>query len=57
MGAPDDPTTVVDPEGRVKGLEGLRVADASILPWTTRGNTNLTAILVGEKIASVMRGS
>ena len=46
---------VVDPEGRVLGLEGLRVADTSVLPWTTRANTNLTAILVGEKIAEAMR--
>jgi choline dehydrogenase-like flavoprotein len=46
---------VVDPGGRVHGIDGLRVADASILPWTTRANTNLTAIFVGEKIADVMR--
>ena len=46
---------VVDADGRVRGVEGLRVADASILPWTTRGNTNLTAILVGEKIAQALR--
>jgi choline dehydrogenase len=57
MGDAADPSTVVDPEGRVLGLDGLRVADASILPWTTRANTNLTAILVGEKIASAMRAS
>ena len=55
MGAPDDPATVVDAEGRVLGVEGLRVADASTFPWVTRANTNLTAILVGEKIAQVMR--
>jgi choline dehydrogenase len=54
MGDAGDPDTVVDPEGRVLGLEGLRVADASILPWTTRANTNLSAILVGEKIADAM---
>ena len=56
MGDPGDATTVVDPQGRVLGIDGLRVADASILPWTTRANTNLTAILVGEKIAATMRG-
>jgi choline dehydrogenase len=56
MGDPGDPEVVVDPQGRVLGIEGLRVADASILPWTTRANTNLTAILVGEKIAATMRG-
>ena len=55
MGDAGDPEAVVDPQGRVLGLEGLRVADTSILPWTTRANTNLTAILVGEKIAQVMR--
>ncbi len=41
--------------GRVLGIDGLRVADASILPWVTRANTNLTAILVGEKVAASMR--
>ena len=55
MGSPEDPTAVVDPEGRVLGFDGLRVADASIFPWVTRANTNLTAILVGEKIAETMR--
>jgi choline dehydrogenase len=39
----------------VLGLEGRRVADTSNHPWTTRANTNLSAILVGEKIAQVMR--
>jgi len=56
MGDPSDPEVVVDPEGRVLGIDGLRIADASILPWVTRANTNLTAILVGEKIAQAMRG-
>ena len=55
MGAAEDPDVVVDPEGRVHDIEGVRVADASILPWVTRANTNLTAILVGEKIAHAMR--
>jgi choline dehydrogenase len=55
MGDPNDPDVVVDPQGRVLGIDGLRVADTSILPWTTRANTNLTAILVGEKIAASMR--
>jgi choline dehydrogenase len=56
MGGPDDPSAVVDPEGRVRGVDRLRVADASIFPSVTRANTNLTAILVGEKIAESMRG-
>jgi choline dehydrogenase len=55
MGDPSDPTSVVDPEGRVLGFDGLRVADASVFPFVTRANTNLTAILVGEKIAQAMR--
>jgi choline dehydrogenase len=55
MGSAEDPSTVVDPDGRVHGVEGLRVADASIFPWVTRANTNLTAILVGERIAQAMR--
>lgn len=42
-------------DGRVRGVDGLRVADASILLSVTRANTNLTAILVGEKIAQAMR--
>ncbi|MFI9837490.1 GMC family oxidoreductase [Nonomuraea sp. NPDC051941] len=55
MGDPSDPEVVVDPAGRVLGIDGLRVADASIFPWVTRANTNLTAILVGEKVAASMR--
>jgi choline dehydrogenase len=56
MGAADDPRSVVDPEGRVLGLEGLRIADASVLPFVPRANTHLTAVLIGEKIAATLRG-
>ncbi|MEO8541873.1 MAG: mycofactocin system GMC family oxidoreductase MftG [bacterium] len=56
MGPSSDPTAVVDAEGRVHGLQGLRVVDASIMPNIPRGNTNLTAIMIGEKIADSMRG-
>jgi choline dehydrogenase-like flavoprotein len=56
MGAAEDPRSVVDPEGRVLGLEGLRVADASVLPFVPRANTHLTAVLIGEKIAATIRG-
>jgi choline dehydrogenase len=55
MGDPGDPQAVTGPDGRVLGVEGLRVADASILPWVPRANTNLAAILVGEKIADSIR--
>ena len=51
MGAPDDEGTVVDPAGRVHGVSGLRVADASVMPVIVRATTNLTAIMIGEKIA------
>jgi choline dehydrogenase len=55
MGDPSDLDAVVDPQGRVLGIDGLRVADAGILPWVPRANTNLAAILVGERIAHSMR--
>ncbi len=52
MGAADDPTTVVDTEGRVIGVEGLRVVDASIMPSVPRGNTNIPTTMVAEKISA-----
>ncbi len=48
MGGADDPGAVVDPTLRVRGIEGLWVADASVLPTVPHANTNLAAILVGE---------
>ena len=51
-----DETAVVDPEGRVHGVEGLRVADASVMPRITRGNTNAPCVMIGEKIADHVRG-
>lgn len=56
MGAPDDPQSVVDPEARVIGVEGLRVADSSIFPRITNGNLNAPSILVGEKVADHILG-
>ena len=49
MGRADDPNAVVDPQCRVIGVEGLRVADSSIFPRITNGNLNGPSILVGEK--------
>lgn len=56
MGRPSDPDTVVDPEGRVVGVSGMRVADSSIFPRVTNGNLNAPSILVGEKIADHVLG-
>ncbi len=47
---------VVDPELRVIGVEGLRVADASVMPTVPGGNTNLPCIMVGEKAADLIKG-
>jgi 5-(hydroxymethyl)furfural/furfural oxidase len=54
MGAADDLQAVTDPVGRVRGIEGLRVIDASIMPTLPRGNTNIPTIMVAEKIAAEM---
>ena len=51
-----DEMAVVDGEGRVHGLEGLRVVDASIMPQIITGNLNATTIMIGEKIADAIRG-
>ena len=55
MGLRDDPAAVVDPLGRVIGYEGLRVADASIMPDLPRANTHLPTVMIGERIASMIR--
>ena len=54
MGAPDDPLAVTDPSGRVYGVGGLRVCDASIMPAVPCANTNFPTIMVGEKIAATI---
>jgi choline dehydrogenase len=51
-----DDMAVVDHEGRVHGLEGLRVVDASIMPRITTGNLNAPTIMMAEKIADRIRG-
>ncbi|WP_420859014.1 choline dehydrogenase [Marivivens marinus] len=56
MGAADDPRAVVDPECRVIGVDGLRVADSSIFPRITNGNLNAPSIMTGEKAADHILG-
>lgn len=56
MGRADDPMAVVDPECRVIGVDGLRVADSSIFPQVTNGNLNGPSIMVGEKAADHILG-
>lgn len=56
MGAADDPVAVVDPECRVIGVDGLRVADSSIFPRITNGNLNAPSIMTGEKAADHILG-
>jgi len=54
MGPADDPLAVVGADGAVHGLDGLHVADASIMPWTMSGNTNMPTTVIGEKIARAL---
>jgi len=58
MGSPEDPEAVVDASGRVYGIEGLRVADASVMPAVPRGNTNIPTLMVAEKLsAAIIQGA
>lgn len=54
MGACDDPQAVVDPQCRVKGVRGLRVVDASVMPKLIGGNTNAPTIMIAERVAEQM---
>ena len=56
MGRPDDPDAVVDPHGKVIGVEALRVVDSSVFPRITNGNLNAPSIIVGEKMADHILG-
>lgn len=56
MGAVDDPDAVVGPDLRPRGLDGLRVADNSIMPFVSNGNTHAPAIMIGEKAGDLIRG-
>jgi choline dehydrogenase-like flavoprotein len=55
IGGEDDRMAVVDPECRVYGVHGLRVADASVMPSVPSANTNLPTIMIGERVADFIR--
>ncbi|MEZ4864379.1 MAG: mycofactocin system GMC family oxidoreductase MftG [Caldilineaceae bacterium] len=55
MGPASDPLAVVDQMGRVHGVEGLRVVDASIMPDCVRANINATVLMMGERMADLIR--
>jgi len=50
-----DAGSVVDPSLRVRGIDGLRIADVSVLPQIPRGHTNAPAIMIGERAADLIR--
>ena len=52
----NDDLAVVDPQLRVRGLEGLRVADASIFPSIIGGNTNAAVVMIAEKASDLLLG-
>ena len=52
----DDPGAVVDRELKVRGVDGLRVVDASVMPTVPRGNTNAPVIALAERAADLIKG-
>jgi 5-(hydroxymethyl)furfural/furfural oxidase len=54
MGSDDDPMAVTDPSGRVRGVEGLRVVDASVFPVVPCANTNFPVLMTAEKMADAI---
>lgn len=56
MGADADPLAAIDTRGNVRGVKGLRIADASVMPSTTRAPTHLTTIMIAEKMADAIAG-
>jgi choline dehydrogenase-like flavoprotein len=56
MGRATDPMAVVDSELRVKGVDGLRVVDGSVMPQITSGNPNSPIIMIAERASALIRG-
>ena len=56
IGREDDPMAVLDPECRVRGIEGLRVVDSSVFPSIPNGNLNAPTIMLAERAADLIRG-
>jgi choline dehydrogenase-like flavoprotein len=56
MGGATDPAAGIDPDGRVVGVEGLRVADASVMPRIPCANINITTIMIAEKLSDAILG-
>jgi choline dehydrogenase len=55
IGDPSDEATVVDPQLRVRGVTGLRVADASVIPSLISGHTIAPSVMIGERAAELIR--
>ena len=55
MGPDSDPMAVVDQHLRVRGVSGLRIADASIMPDVVRANTNVTTMMIAERASDFMK--
>ena len=55
MGTDDDPMAVVDRQLRVRGVANLRIADASVMPDVVRANTNVTTMMIAERVADFIK--